>query len=154
MGRGIVSFIALCAASRVCALAMDAAQAGEPMTLNVDYDVPVYGEKDVAMRVQRNLDLEAKLRAKSSLRATAGHIRDLPFSAFAARNRGRGMASQDTEVTVHVPSPAGTATTLLATARADVALLEQLAQAQDLQEQHLLGEVEKLGSTFGSANGA
>ena len=70
------------------------------------------------------------------------------------RDRGGDESSQDTEVTVHVPSPVGTATTLLATARADVALLEQLAQAQDLQEQHFLGEVEKVGSAFGSSNGA
>ena len=53
------------------------------------------------------------------------------------------LLSQGTAVTVHVPSPSGTAAALLADARADAAFLEQLAKAQDLQEQRFLSDVGK-----------
>ena len=143
MVRCWVSFIVLYVSSRACAAGLGATQAGEPMAVNVDYDVPVYGARDAAMRVQRGVDLEAKLRATSSLRAVSGLSRrsDLPFSAFSTRAGERDATSQGTVVTVHVPSPVGAAATLLADARADATVLEQLAKAQDLQEQRFLGEV-------------
>ena len=148
MCRVFVAFLAFCVASRVCAAGLGAAQAGEPIALNVEYDVPVYGAKDAAVHVQRGLDLEAKLRAKSSLRAAAGmgRARGLPFSALSMRAGEGDKGSHGTEVTVHIPSPTGAATTLLADVRADARMLEQLAQAQDLQEQRFLDEVGKATS--------
>ena len=156
MRRSFVVFLALGVALCVSAAGTGASQAGEPVALNVEYDVPVYGAKDAAVRVQRGVDLETKLRAKSSLRVAAGSARsrDLPFSAFAMRAAERGVGSHDTEVTVHVPSPTGAASSSLADFKADAAFLEQLGQAQDLQEQRFLGELGKVATQLGNRGGA
>ena len=145
MGRGCVSFILLCVAFRAGAVAMGATQAGEPIAVNVEYDVPAFGAKDAAVRAQLGADFDAKLVTKSSLRAGAGlgHRSGSPFSALALSAKDGDVAAQGTVVTVHVPSPSATAATLLAHARADAAFLEQLAKAQDLQEQRFLSDVGK-----------
>ena len=145
MGRGCVSFILLCGAFRASAVGIGASQAGEPIAVNVEYDVPEFGAKDAAVRAQLGTDVDAKLRTKSSLRAGTGlgHRSISPFSAFAMSANDEAAASQGTVVTVHVPSPSGAAVTLLADARADATLLEQLAKAQDLQEQRFLSDVGK-----------
>ena len=107
MCRGYVSLILLCAASRIGAVGIGASQAGEPIAVNVEYDVPEFGSKDAAVRAQLGSDLEAKLTTKSSLRAGAGHRSGSPFSAFALRASDGDVVSQGTAVTVHVPSPSG-----------------------------------------------
>ena len=156
MCRSFLLFVALGVAICVSAIGAGATQAGEPIALNVEYDVPVYGAKDAAVLVQRGVDLESKLRTKSSLRAAAssGHARGSPFSAFAMRAAEQGAGSHDTEVTVHVPSPTAAASTALSDLKADAAFLEQLARAQDLQEQRFLGEVEKVAGLLGNKGGA
>ena len=143
MHRNFVSIVAFCVAFRACAAGLGATQASEPMVLNVEYDVPVYVAKDAAAYVQRGLDLEAKLQAKSSLRAAVGLGRHqgLPFSALSMRTPEVDAEAHDTEVAVHVPSPTGSASSLLADARDGARMLEQLAQAQDMQEQRFLDEV-------------
>ena len=138
----VVSFAAFYVAFAGAA-GLGATQAGEPMALNVDYDVPVYAAEDAAAYAQRGLDLEAKLQAKSSLRATVdlGRSPGVPFSALSMRAPEADVGAHDTEVTVHVPSPTGAASILLADARGAAKTLKQLAQAQDLQEQRFLDEV-------------
>ena len=152
MGRRRASLVALCFAFCVCATALGETQAGEPIALNVDYTVPVYGAKDAAELAQRAVALEAGLRAKPSLRSS-----HLPGSAFAALSMDKhagGANSGDTVVTVHVPSPANAATALVADARGDATILEQLANAQDSQEQRFLSEIRKVTAQFRHADGA
>ena len=150
MGRCGASLVALCVAFRACASALGETQAGEPMSVNVDYTVPVFGAKDAAVLAQRGAVLDARLRAKSSLRSS--HLSDSPFAALSVDASAGGMGSA--VVTVHVPSPAGAAAALVADARADAALLGQLAKAQDSQEQRFLGEVRKVAAQLRHAGGA
>lgn len=144
MRRSFVLYVSLGVAACVSAAGAGAAQAGEPLALNVEYDVPVYGATDAAVRVQRGVDLEAKVRAKSSFRAVAGsdRSRHSPFSALAMRAAEPDVGSNDAEVTVHVPSPTAGANTALADFKADAAILLQLARAQDLQEQRFVGQLQ------------
>ena len=152
MCRRCASLVALCLAFCVCATALGETQAGEPIALNVDYTVPVYGAKDAAELAQRAVALEAGLRAKPSLRAS--NLPESPFAALSMDNDGGGMGSRDTVVTLHVPSPANGATKSVADAKADAALLGQLANAQDSQEQRFLGELRKLSAEFRHSGGA
>ena len=152
MGRCVASLVALSVAFRVCASALGEAQAGEPMAVNVDYTVPVYSAKDVAVLAQGGAASEAGLHAKSSLRA--GYLSDLPFAALSTDAGAGGAGSRKTVVTVHVPSPAGAAAALVADARAGAALLEQLAKAQDSQEQRFLDAAGGLTARVRHAGGA
>ena len=146
MHQFVFACVAVCLAYGADAIGLGATQAGEPMAVNVDYDVPVYGAMDAAARAQRGLDLEAKLRAKSSLRSIASMdvSSSVPFSALAMRAAEEDMERRDAVVTVHVPSASGAGITALAEVKADASLLEHLAQAQDVQEQKFLDEVEKV----------
>ena len=156
MCRVFVACVAVCLVSGADAIGLGATQAGEPMAVNVDYDVPVYGAMDAAVRAQRGLDLEAKSRAKSSLRSIASldGSSSVPFSALAMRGRGGDTDAHDAVVTVHVPSPTDAGTTALAEVRANARLLEHLAEAQDLQEQRFLDEIEKVTGQLGRRGGA
>ena len=140
MGRFSAFVAALCFAFCVDAVALGESQAGEPMAVNVEYTVPVYSVKDVQSLTQRGALSGAHLHAKSLL-SSSGLPQNAPFSALSEGRAGRGESSPDTIVTVHVPSPSSAATTLLANARADAAVLGQLAEAQDKQDQRFLSEV-------------
>ena len=152
MGRRCASLVAPCVVFCFCATALGETQAGEPLALNVDYMVPVYGARVAAMLARRAAAFESGLRAKPSLRSSR-----LPGSAFAALSMDKhagGANSGDTVVTVHVPSPANAATALVADARGDATILEQLANAQGSQEQRFLSEIRKVTAQFRHADGA
>ena len=145
----------LCALSCVfCAnaIGLGESQAGEPMTVNVEYTVPAYGAKDVQSLAQRGVASSTKLHAKSVLSSRVP-LAEAPFAALSEGRGARGKSSSDTIVTVHVPSPAGVETTLVANARADAAVLGQLAEAQDKQEQRFLHEVGKVTTQLRTQGG-
>ena len=139
MGLFSAFLAASCVAFGARAIGLGEAQAGEPMAVNVEYTVPVYGVRDVPSLEQRVAASGGKLHAKSPLSSRVP-LAEAPFAALSESRVGRAEGSPDTVVTVHVPSPTGAATTLVANARADAAVLGQLAEAQDKQEQRFLSE--------------
>ena len=143
MARFSAFIAASCVAYGVRAIGLGEAQASEPMAVNVEYTVPVYGAKDVLSLAQRGAASGAKLQAKSLLSSRAP-LAEASFAALSDGRVGGGKGSADTIVTVHVPSPIGVASTLVANARADAAVLGQIAEAQDKQEQRFLSEFGKL----------
>ena len=140
--RGIVCAI-MCLVSRslfVCVVGQATGQAvwqaGEPIAVTVDYDVP-----------SAPLDIDAAYRQQSAgLEAPA--ISGKPGSAFSAvelasqqRFRAEALQRNEAEVVVHVPAPASgftTGATMLADTTEQLLLLKRLASEQRLQEDHAL----------------
>ena len=152
MSRLSAFLSALCFAFCANAIGLGESQAGEPMTVNVEYTVPVYGAKDVQSLAQRGAASSSKLHAKSML-SSKQSLAEAPFAALSEGRGVRGKSSSDTIVTVHVPSPAGAATTLIENARADASVLGQLAEAQDKQEQRFLSEIGKVTAQLRTQGG-
>ena len=86
--------------------AQSAWQAGEPIAVNIDYDVPAVSAEAGAMLVQRNAQLEARLVQVAAAQRIATKE---GFSASSVRSgqrlRGDSMPVEQAEVVVHVPSP-------------------------------------------------
>ena len=152
MNRFSALVAAVCFAFGARAIGLGESQAGEPMTVNVDYTVPAYGVRDVQSLAQRGASSTAQVHAMS-LQSSRVPLGDAPFAALSEGGTGRGESSSDTIVTVHVPSPTDAASTLIATARADAAVLGQLAEAQDKQEQRFLSEVGRVSTQLRAQGG-
>jgi hypothetical protein len=140
MVRGSRAVLLLCAVGR--SLGQSAWQAGEPVAVNIDYDVPVVGAEAGAALMQRNSQLEARLvqAAPAQRLASKGG-----FSAASLRSgqrlRGDSVPVEQAEVVVHVPSPAyGPAqeASLLAEVERQLGLLSGLAAKQRMQEDRVL----------------
>ena len=149
-GRFAGSCVDMVSVSRVvllaCAVGQSAGQsawqAGEPVPVNIDYDVPALGAEDAAALVQENLQLEARLGHAVPVRR-AKHKRG--FSAAAVRSErslvGDAVPPEDVDVVVHVPAPAyGPAqeAAFLDEVGRQVELLSGLAAKQRSQENRVL----------------
>ncbi len=83
-------------------------QAGEPVPVNIDFDVPALGVEDAAALVHGNLQLEARLGQAVPAISTD---RKRGFSAVAVQSGkhrlgGDAMPPEDVDVVVHVLAPA------------------------------------------------
>ena len=129
MARGF-AFVVACALCRGASGV--AQQAGDPVVLNIDYDVPSLGAEAVAAIVQHSAALEAKL-TKQSENSKAGH-----GSGFSALGLSRdGVPPDDAEIVLHVAAPSvGVAqgASLASHALSQLASLSGVAQRQQSQE--------------------
>ena len=97
MVRGF-GIIAVCALGRLAGVV--AQQAGDPMVLNIDYDVPSVSADDVDAIVRHSTALESEL-AKAIANRSA--VRDLGFSALGWHRDG--VPPDDAEIVLHVAAP-------------------------------------------------
>ncbi len=124
------------------AFGQSAWQAGEPISVNIDYDVPAVGVEDGAALVQRNFGLEAKLTAAAPAQAMT-HANGFSAAALHSGQRLRGDAVPpgEAEVVVHVPGPGfsfAEEAALLAEVNQQFGLLKGLVGQQRSQEARAL----------------
>ena len=124
------------------ALGQSTWQAGEPMVVTVDYDVPTVGGEGATLRPRQRWDSGVAPPTGAALLTTSG------FSAAALssarRLRGEAIPPGEADVVVHVPDGGlGSAdeTALLAEARRQFGLLQRLAGKQRLREDRVLSAV-------------
>jgi hypothetical protein len=136
--------------------AQSAWQAGEPIAVNIDYDVPAVSAEAGAMLVQRNAQLEARLVQVAAAQRFASKG---GFSAASVRSgqrlRGDSMPVEQAEVVVHVPSPSygpARAKILLAGMERQLGVLSGLAAKQRAQEDRALNVATDLAKTVASAS--
>ena len=129
MVRGLRVFFASCAIG--CSVAQAAWQAGEPITVNIDYDVPFAPPRAAAAPKLRGFDLKTEV---------AGRHSKVGFSA--AELRGDTMRPDEAEVVVHVPSPAGAIeeqqVNFVAEAERQLGIMSALAKKQRAFEDEVL----------------
>ena len=128
MVRGLRVFFASCAIG--CSVAQAAWQAGEPITVNIDYDVPFAPPRAAAAPKLRGFDLKTDV---------AGRHSKVGFSA--AELRGDTMRPDEALVVVHVPSPAGAIAqevNYVAEAERQLGIMSALAKKQRAFEDEVL----------------
>ena len=117
----------------LCCLACAAAQqAGEPVVLNVEYDVPSVSADAASAMLRHSAALEAQLRASNP---NVRDVRDFSFSAFG--QSGDDVPPEGAEIVLHVASPVvGTAQAakLTSGALSQLASLSAVSQKQHSQE--------------------
>lgn len=129
MVRGF-GIIAVCALGRLAGVV--AQQAGDPMVLNIDYDVPSVSADDVDAIVRHSTALESEL-AKAIANRSA--VRDLGFSALGWHRDG--VPPDDAEIVLHVAAPfvgAAQGASLASRALSELASLSGVSQRQRSQE--------------------
>ena len=140
MVRGYCAFLLLGALGR--SSGQSAWQAGEPIAVNIDYDVPAVSAEAGAALMQKHKQLEAQLEAQRPASKRG-------FSAASMRSqqrlRGDSMPVEEAEVVVHVPSPVygfARAKVLLASMGQQFSVLSGLAAKQGAQENRALNVAE------------
>ena len=145
LGRNSCHSMSRAVRALVCSLAVtvaycqDVLQAGEPIAVNVEYDVPVHGPVDAAARSGPAVSLMHARQQRAALRGRAGRV----FSALAGSRSTFGANGDHTVVAVHVPPAIGDASALNSE-ESQARVLMQLAQEQELQEQQLLASLDRL----------
>ena len=145
LGRNSCHSMSRAVRALVCSLAVtvaycqDVLQAGEPIAVNVEYDVPVHGPVDAAARSGPAVSLMHARQQRAALRGRAGRV----FSALAGSRGTFGANGDHTVVAVHVPPAIGGASAFNSE-ESQAHVLMQLAQEHELQEQQLLASLDRL----------
>ena len=129
MARGF-AFVVVCAFGLVAGGA--AQQAGEPVALNIDYDVPSVSADAVAAILRHSAALEAEFATPF---ANSNAARDAGFSALGLHRDS--VPRDDADIVLHVAAPSvGVAqgASLARRALSELAMLSGLSQRQHLQE--------------------
>ena len=129
----------VCSLALTVAYCQDVLQAGEPIAVNVEYDVPVHGPVDAAALSGPAISMMPARQQGAALRGRAGRA----FSALVGSRGTFGAHGGHTVVAVHVPPAIGDASALNSE-ESQAHVLMQLAKEQELQEQQLLASLDRL----------
>ena len=124
------------------ALGQSAWQAGEPIEVNIDYDVPSIGVADGTALMHRSRASQAKLSAAASASMREPSNGYSAMGLFAgSRLLGDALPVDEAEVVVHVPAPdlsSAEEAALLANVQRQFGMLRRLREGQRSQEERAL----------------